>query len=694
MPNWVMLGSGLPAMEIRNMFINYNLGKLRIGTSRGAWENDLYETSPPRAQISANTNKVICTNTDQVQFKDYSTVRNASATWAWSFPGGTPSTSTVENPVISYAGAANGFYNVSLTVTDAFGTNSQTLTNFIQVDGTDCAVDTIPGKLLTLTNPGDFAQQSTAQNITTNTLTLSCWVKPNGNQPDYSGIIFSGSANNTGLNFETGNRLGYHWQNNYWFWTGGPIVPTGVWSHVALVVTPTQATVYLNGEPYTNIAAHAVVNFDQVFQFGITNNNTSRNFKGSMDEVSIYNRALSTDEIRELMNLTRNNPNAGSLPGNDASLISYYQFNEGAGKPVYDKVSGKHANLAGGATKTAISTAPVGGGTFQRLNITNGGLKDFAVPGVELTFPAAGTYPNGDIVVTRLNVPSDQLASAYVLPNNPKSYYLIRNYGTNPAFSALTGMKFKNVQGTTAAMVTTPSTLSLYKRLSNADGATWGTSIDDADAVTNNTGTGTVDFSTGLNNTSFSQFSISSSVAPLPVQLLSFTVNNIGNKKVLLNWKTEREINLMGYDIERSVDGVNFITLGFVNATGHPDYSFTDIAPVYGQNYYRLKMIDIDGKFKYSEIKNVDIKSKATLTISPNPSPGGRISFKFQGLKNRTGLSLAVTNSTGQLIKTFYFSAIENNTQYMVGLGNAGIYFVRISLTDGETFSEKVVVTK
>lgn len=85
MPDWAMLGYGLPEMEIRFMFINYNSGKLRIGTSRGAWENDLYETSPPKAQISASTNKIACPR-ETIQFKDYSTVRNASATWAWSFP--------------------------------------------------------------------------------------------------------------------------------------------------------------------------------------------------------------------------------------------------------------------------------------------------------------------------------------------------------------------------------------------------------------------------------------------------------------------------------------------------------------------------------------------------------------------------------------------------------------------------------
>jgi PKD repeat protein len=133
--DWVKLGNGLPQLDVRFMFINYNKGKLLIGTSRGAWDHNLYETSATKAQISASTPTVTkCGGfSSTVKFKDYSVVRNSSATWSWSFPGGTPSISTAENPVISYKNAAVGSYNVSLTVADAHGSNTQTLTNFIKV---------------------------------------------------------------------------------------------------------------------------------------------------------------------------------------------------------------------------------------------------------------------------------------------------------------------------------------------------------------------------------------------------------------------------------------------------------------------------------------------------------------------------------------------------------------------------------
>ncbi len=691
MPDWVMLGNGLVPLEIRYMFINYNLGKLRIGTSRGAWEHDLYETNAPKAQISVSKNKISCA-IDKIQFKDYSTVKNASATWAWSFPGGTPSTSNLENPLVSYEGAAIGTYSVSLTVTDANGTGTQTLSDFIEVLSNDCAIDQIPGKVLTLSAAGDYAQQNEALNITTNTLTISAWIKPNGTQLNNAGIISSSSDGATGINYYGNNKLGYTWKNtsgSYNF-NSNLIIPENEWSHVALVVTPTNATLYLNGNPATITAAHATANLNAVFQFGIDRNNPARNFKGKMDEVLFYNRSMTTDEIRELMHLTRNNSNVNELPSIDPTLISYYQFNEGAGKPAYDKIGAKHATLIGGANKTLVSTAPVGGGTFERKNVSAAGLVDFVKPGVEINFGI--NNPDGDIVVTKLNVAPDQPASPFTLPINPSGYYIIRNFGTNATFDPLNSLKFKDVKGTDASMVINPSNLTLYKRNSNYDGATWGSSIDNADVVTNTAGTGTVEFSAGLNNTSFSQFSIGSANAVLPVSLLYFTAKNIGNTKAFLIWKIEKEIGLQRFEIERSINAVNFSKIGEVAVTGELSYNFTDKYPMLKLNYYRLKMIDVDGKFKYSNIETVKIESEAQMQVSPNPSAGGNISINLVSIANGVSGTISVLNAKGVLTKSLYLNTIENNKPFKINIGAPGVYFVQVSLTNGQKFIKKVVV--
>ena len=67
---------------------------------------------------------------DTVQFVDHSAVRLNSASWEWTFSGGTPSTSTLENPVVVYN--APGAYDVTLKVTDAFGSNTQTILGLIK----------------------------------------------------------------------------------------------------------------------------------------------------------------------------------------------------------------------------------------------------------------------------------------------------------------------------------------------------------------------------------------------------------------------------------------------------------------------------------------------------------------------------------------------------------------------------------
>ncbi|MGE3799852.1 MAG: WD40/YVTN/BNR-like repeat-containing protein, partial [Candidatus Kapaibacterium sp.] len=91
MDDWELHGTGLPVADVNFLHINYTVGKLRAGTSRGLWETDLFEGTPPAAQISADRNEVACSR-ERVLFACGSAFRRSIATkWTWSFPGGTPS---------------------------------------------------------------------------------------------------------------------------------------------------------------------------------------------------------------------------------------------------------------------------------------------------------------------------------------------------------------------------------------------------------------------------------------------------------------------------------------------------------------------------------------------------------------------------------------------------------------------------
>jgi PQQ-dependent dehydrogenase (s-GDH family) len=129
--------------------------------------------------------------------------------------------------------------------------------------------------------------------------------------------------------------------------------------------------------------------------------------------------------------------------------------------------------------------------------------------------------------------------------------------------------------------------------------------------------------------TSFSSFYFAANNFTLPLDLLAFTGQLQSDNTVLLNWKTENEINTSHFVVERSADGIRFNTIGNItangryNAGGSFNYSLTDNDAVNQSSqrlYYRLRMVDIDGRFKYSTIISVSMPFiTGKLTISPNP---------------------------------------------------------------------------
>lgn len=508
MPDWVMLGNGLPTCDVRFMFINYNENKLKIGTSRGAFMHDLYEISPPNALISVNSNKISCGAAEPLQFKDYSVVRNASATWNWSFPGGNPSTSTEENPIVSYANAPNGTYDVSLTVTDANGTSTQTLTNFIEVNnicGTTIP-DKVPGNSVSLTGAtnSDYINLNNFS-LNKNSFTFSCWIKPNGIQEDYSAVFMSqGDANAFGLNFRGGNNgLGFH---PNWSWNSGLVAPANQWSHIAIVSNGTNVKLYLNGKESVNNYAISSEVFAQLNLGRYGRGYTSRYTNLEMDEVAIWNRPLTIDEIRKWRHLTKSISGDPILTG----LVYYLQFNESAGNITINKNNSTgYATYQGSGYTRNASAVPVFEGVSEKINVTSAGIKDFTTTGTTLEF-ANGTYPNGDIWVSKGTINPDQIPSG---ESNFGYYTIINNYGSNLTFSPLTSMSFYGNSAFEQDL--NPNNYKLYKRNSNDFGATWGIALDNADSISG-TGTSTkIKFDSGLNVTGFSQFFITNSGSTL-----------------------------------------------------------------------------------------------------------------------------------------------------------------------------------
>lgn len=135
MTDWALFNNSLPA-SVACAFLEpfYGEGKIRTASQRGVYECDFYEDAPPVAMAAADIqtiNLVADCDGDSIHFVDHSTVRMASATWQWTFEGGTPATSTAMNPVIAYN--QMGMFDVTLIVTDAFGADTVVLSDFITV---------------------------------------------------------------------------------------------------------------------------------------------------------------------------------------------------------------------------------------------------------------------------------------------------------------------------------------------------------------------------------------------------------------------------------------------------------------------------------------------------------------------------------------------------------------------------------
>jgi hypothetical protein len=142
-------------------------------------------------------------------------------------------------------------------------------------------------------------------NFNTNVLTIVSWVKRSSVQRshDLFGIVFARSASAgsdvVGLHMMPDGELRYHWNNGQYTWASNLRPPADQWAFVALVVQPTQATIYMDDGTgivsAVNTATHGLAGFTGAFHVG--NDNATRFFSGDVDEVAIYNRALSAGEI-------------------------------------------------------------------------------------------------------------------------------------------------------------------------------------------------------------------------------------------------------------------------------------------------------------------------------------------------------------------------------------------------------------
>ena len=185
---------------------------------------------------------------------------------------------------------------------------------------------------------------------------------------------------------------------------------------------------------------------------------------------------------------------------------------------------------------------------------------------------------------------------------------------------------------------------------------------------------------------SFSKFVLANKLAgtnPLPIELLYFTAIPINNT-VNLDWATASESNNAKYEIERSLDGVNFEFLKSIYAFGDGNsltkqsYNTIDEKPFKGISYYRLKQIDKSGEFKYAAIVSVEFKNETAINLFPNPAIN---KLNIKASESYTNATIKIINTIGVEVKQNAKLSSYNGTIDISDLVS-GIYFVIIENGD------------
>jgi autotransporter-associated beta strand protein len=263
--------------------------------------------------------------------------------------------------------------------------------------------------------------QVPALNLVADTLTLLAWVRRNGPVNDYSGLLFHRGAQVTGMNISTANRLGYHWNDSAATYNHtGPTLPDGQWALCALVVEPTRAYLYvgstngvLSRTTNTPAGGHALCSFDGVLRLASDSGSSSRYFKGGLDEIGIWNRALTQAEIGAILTNGMagggiDGPPPAPQPGtftwtgnsgnlwNDAGNWAAAAVPGAADFAIFDESSARNLNTELGMSLT--TTGIVATGKLRALGIASSG-------GHSLTLNAGGIQLSNSFTALSLAAP-------------------------------------------------------------------------------------------------------------------------------------------------------------------------------------------------------------------------------------------------------------------------------------------------
>ncbi|HEV7378307.1 MAG TPA: choice-of-anchor E domain-containing protein [Dyadobacter sp.] len=190
-------------------------------------------------------------------------------------------------------------------------------------------------------------------------------------------------------------------------------------------------------------------------------------------------------------------------------------------------------------------------------------------------------------------------------------------------------------------------------------------------------------------------YTYQSGALPVTLTSLSAKANSEGKHSTVdVSWSTTAETNSEKFEIEKSADAKNWQLAGTKAAAQNSDvlnkYSFTDLSPLAGKSYYRLKMVDLDGSFAYSKIVGVELEgSNIQMTLFPNPVAQ---QLFVQEAGQQTVKEVIIFNNAGKVVS--YNNTVATEQGIDVSNFLTGTYLVRVKSNNGSYATHRVVIAR
>lgn len=454
------------------------------------------------------------------------------------------------------------------------------------------------------------------------------------------------------------------------------VIPVNTWTHVAATwESGVGVRAYINGQLVGFLNSATATTMSQStndLYIGSNSWDGGHAVTGQIDEVRLWGVALDSVSIRRHM--------YSALTGTETGLNTYIQFNEPLTSTTFSDVIGASTGFKGNASAITASTLPFGSDSSMTLTGITVGY--FASMGA--TVNIVDPFDNNcDLTITEIAGSPNTLPGATNKYNN--RYWNIRSFGAAGTYAAdLTFTDF-----TIGHLNTTDAALGLYRRDNNSDGV-W-SFVKLSSAITPTSVTfNAVD--------TFGQFTVASNgTSTLPVSLIAFGAK-AQKDAVNVTWSTSNEISSSHFDVERAYEGSeDFEAIGTVKGAGNSknvlNYVFVDAKADLSQTiYYRLKQVDMDGRYKYSPVAVVTPQTdEKGISVYPNPLAEGDLHIAFTA-DNAQVATVTVTDITGKVVYTENVNTKAGRNQLNIGSSvmEKGVYFVTLSV-NGSTQNTKLI---